>query len=104
MDPNRKQLPVVDVTGDGVQCCAGTWNVRSMNQGKFSSVQFSHSVISDSLRPHESQHPGLPVHHQLPELTQTQVHRDGDAIQPSHTLSSPSPPAPNPFQNQGLFQ
>ena len=46
--------------------------------------------------------PGLPVHHQLPELTQTHVHRVGDAIQPSHPLSSPSPPAPNPSQHQGL--
>ena len=41
--------------------------------------------------------PGLPVHHQLPEFTQTHVHRVGDAIQPSHPLSFPSPPAPNPF-------
>ena len=48
--------------------------------------------------------PGLPVHHQLPELTQTHVHRVGDAIQPSHPLSSPSPPASNPSQYQGLFQ
>ena len=48
--------------------------------------------------------PGLPVHHQFPEFTQTHVHRVGDAIQPSHPLSSPSPPAPNPFQHQGLFQ
>ena len=48
--------------------------------------------------------PGLPVHHQLPEVTQTHVHRVGDAIQPSHPLSSPSPPAPNPSQHQGLFQ
>ena len=48
--------------------------------------------------------PGLPVHHQLPEFTQTQVHRVGDAIQPSHQLSSPSPPAPNPSQHQGIFQ
>ena len=46
--------------------------------------------------------PGLPVHHQLPEFTQTHVHRVGDAIQPSHPLSSPSPPAPNPSQHQGL--
>ena len=46
--------------------------------------------------------PGLPVHHQLPEVTQTHVHRVGDAIQPSHSLSSPSPPAPNPSQHQGL--
>ena len=48
--------------------------------------------------------PGLPVHHQLLEFSQTHVHRVGDAIQPSHPLSSPSPPAPNPFQNQGLYQ
>ena len=48
--------------------------------------------------------PGLPVHHQLPEFTQTHVHRVSDAIQPSHPLSSPSPPAPNPSQHQGLFQ
>ena len=48
--------------------------------------------------------PGLPVHHQLLELTQTHVHQVGDAIQPSHLLSSPSPSAFNLFQNQGLFQ
>ena len=48
--------------------------------------------------------PGLPVHHQLLEFTQTQVHRFGDAIQPSHPRSSPSLPAPNPSQNQSLFQ
>ena len=48
--------------------------------------------------------PGLPVHHQLPEFTQTHVHRVGDAIQPSHPLYSPSSPAPNPSQHQGLFQ
>ena len=128
-----------------------------------SSVQFSCSVVSDFLRPHELQHksqppcpsptprvhsdsrpsspwchptisrtlsscktkaqfssvaqscptlcdptnrstPGLAVHHQLPEFTQTHVHRVGDAIQPSHPLSSPSPPAPNPSQHQSLFQ
>ena len=48
--------------------------------------------------------PGLPVHHQLPEFTQTHVSRVGDAIPPSHPLSSPSPPAPNPSQHQGLFR
>ena len=68
------------------------------------SVQFSRSVVSDSLRPHESQPPDLSVYHQLPEFTQTHVHRVGDAIQPSHPLSSPSTPAPNPYQHQGLFQ
>ena len=48
--------------------------------------------------------PGLPVHHQLLEFTQTHVHRVGDAIQPSHPLSFPFPPAPNPSQHQGLFK
>ena len=48
--------------------------------------------------------PGLPVHHQLPEFTQTHVYRVSDAIQPSHPRSSPSPPAPNPSQYQSLFQ
>ena len=48
--------------------------------------------------------PGLPVHHQLPEFTQTHAHRVSDAIQPSHPLLSPSLPAPNPSQHQGLFQ
>ena len=48
--------------------------------------------------------PGLPVHHQLLEFTQTHVHRVSDAIQPSHPLSSPSPPAPSPSQHQSLFQ
>ena len=48
--------------------------------------------------------PGLPVHHQLPEFTQTHVHWVSDAIQPTHPLSSPSPPAPSPSQHQGLFQ
>ena len=59
-------------------------------------VQFSRSVVSDSLWPHGSQHGpqlGLPVHHQLLESTQTHVHWVGDAIQPSHPLSSPSPPS-----------
>ena len=48
--------------------------------------------------------PGLPVHHQLREFTETHVHRVSDAIQPSHPLSSPFPPAPNPSQHQSLFQ
>ena len=48
--------------------------------------------------------PGFPIHHQLPELTQTHVHRVSDAIQPSHPLLSPSPPAFNLSQHQGLFK
>ena len=68
-----------------------------------SSVQFSRSVVSDSLQPHELQH-AISVHYQLPEFTQTHIHQFGDAIQPSHPLSSPSPPAPNRSQHQSLFQ
>ena len=60
-----------------------------------SSVLFSHSVMSDSLWPRDCSMPSFPVHHQLPELAQTRVHCVGDAIQPSHPLSSRSPPALN---------
>ena len=67
------------------------------------SVQFSRSVVSDTLcDPMNRSTPGLPVHHQLPEFTQTHVHRVSDAIQPSHPQLSPSPPAPNPSQHQSL--
>ena len=68
---------------------------------QFSSVTQSCPTLCD---PMNRSTPGLPVHHQVPEFTQTHVHRVGDAIQPSHPLSSPSPPAPNPSQHQGLFQ
>ena len=98
MEPKQKQQPAVDVTGDGskVRCCKeqyciGTWNVRSMNQGKlevikqemarvnidiFSSVQFSSLAQScpTLCKPMNRSTPGLPVHHQLPEFTQTHVH------------------------------
>ena len=63
------------------------------------SVQFSHSVVSYSLQPHELQHARSPVHHQLPESTQIHVNRISDAIQPSHPLSSPFPPAVNLSQH-----
>ena len=70
-----------------------------------SSVQFSSVTQSCPTRCDPMNHstPGLPVHHQLPESTQTHVHV-GDAIQPSHPLSSPSPPALNLSQHQALFQ
>ena len=67
---------------------------------QFSSVTQSCPTLCD---PMNHSMPGLPVHHQLPEFTQTHVHRVSDAIQPSHPLSSPSP-APNPSRHQGLFQ
>ena len=68
---------------------------------QFSSVTQSCLILCD---PMNRSTPGLPVHHQLPEFTQTHVHRVSDAIQPSHPLSSLSPPAPNPSQHQSLFQ
>ena len=71
------------------------WNIQ------FSSVAQSCPTLCD---PMNHSMPGLPVHHQLLEFTQTHVHRVGDAIQPSHPLSSPSPPAPNSSQHQSLFQ
>ena len=68
---------------------------------QFSSVAQSCSTLCD---PMNCSTPGLPVHHQLPEFTQTHVHRVSDAIQPSHPLSSPSPPVLYPSQHQNLFQ
>ena len=78
----------------------------SAKSRQFSSVQFSSVAQScpTLCDPINCSTPGLPVHHQLPEFTQTHVHRVSDAIQPSHPLSSPSPPAPNPSQHQSLFQ
>ena len=68
------------------------------------SLQFSHSVMSDSLDLMDCSRPSLPVHHQLLEFTETHVHWVGDAIQPSHPLPSPSPPTFNLCQHQGLFK
>ena len=74
---------------------------RTFSSVQFSSVTQSCPTLYD---PMNRSTPGLPVHHQLPEYTQTHVHRVSDAIQPSYPLSSPSPPAPNPSQHQSLFQ
>ena len=73
----------------------------TLNPVQFSSVAQSCLTLCDPMN-HST--PGLPVHHQLPEFTQTHVHRVGDAIQPSHPLLSPPPPAPNPSQHESLFQ
>ena len=75
-----------------------------MLKALFSSAQFSDRAQSclTLCNPTNSSTPGLPVHHQLPEFTQTHVHQVGDAIQPTHPLLSPSPPAPNPSQHQSL--
>ena len=91
----------------GIWCLhfmADRWG-NSGNNGwlyfQFSSVAQSCPIVCN---PVNRSTPGLPVHHQLPEFTQTHVHRVCDAIQPSHPLSSPSPPALNLSQHQGLFK
>ena len=76
-------------------------SVQSLSSVQFSSVAQSCPTLCDPMN-HST--PGLPVHHQLPEFTQTHIHRVSDAIQPSHPLASPSPPAHNPSQHQSLFQ
>ena len=91
--------------------CTGseTWIVYTQwksNQGaplidQIRSVTQSCPTLCD---PMNRSTPGFPIHHQLPEFTQTHVHRVSDAIQPSHPLSSPSPSAPNPSKHQSLFQ
>ena len=170
MEPKQKQHPAVDVNGDvskvrsfKEQYYIGTWNVRSMNQGKLEVVKQEMAKVNidilgiselkwtgrgefnsddhyicycgqeylrrsgvtlivnkNSLKcsqirsvaqscltlcdPMNHSMPGLPVHHQLSEFTQTHIHRVSDTIQPSDPLSSPSPLAPNPSQHQSLFQ
>ena len=76
-------------------------NIDTYRYIQFSSVAQSCPTLSD---PMNRSTPGLPVHHQLPEFTHTPVHRVRDAIQPSHPLSSPSPPALNPSQHQSLLR
>ena len=79
---------------------------KAGREGTFSLVQFSSVAQSypTLCDPMNGSMPGLPVHHKLPEFAQTHAHQVGDAIQPSHPLSSPSPSAPNPSKHQGLFQ
>ena len=98
MESKQKQHPAVDVTGDEVKSDAVKSNIAS-DQNR--SVAQSCPTLCDPMN-HST--PGLLVHHQLPEFTQTHVHLVTDAIHPSHPLSSPSPPAHNPSQHQSLFQ
>ena len=82
------------------------YSAKAFVNNPFNSVQFSSvaQLCPTLCDPMNLSTPGLPVHHQFTEFTQTHVHRVGNAIQPSHPLSSPSPPAPNPSQHQSLFQ
>ena len=96
--PPPRTLPYPGVKTNLLHCRQILYLLQSV---QFGSVSQLCPTLCD---PMNCSAPGLPVHHQLPELTQTHVHWVGDAIQPSHPLSSPSPPAPNPSQHQGLFQ
>ena len=82
------------------------YDITYMCNLKYGAVQISSVAQSCPILwdPMNHSTPGLPVRHQLPEFTQTHVHQVGDAIQPSHPLSSPSPPALNPSQHQDVFQ
>ena len=87
------------------RCTLCTWmgvrvSICSVTYVQFSSVAQSCPTLCD---PMDCSAPGFPVHHQLPELAQTHAHRIGDAIQPSHPLLFPFPPALNLSQHQGLF-
>ena len=85
---------------------ATVYGIAELHVSEATSVQFSSVAQScpTLCDPMNRSTPGLPVHHQPLEFTQTHVHRVGDAIQPSRPRSSPSPPAPNPSQHQSLFQ
>ena len=98
--PNPQSLPLPHPPPRQPQVCSLPMSVSLFLLHHFSSVQ-SCLIFHD---PVDCSTPGFPVHHYLPEPTQTHVHRVSDASQPSHPLSSPSPPALNLSQHQGLFQ
>ena len=79
-------------------------NISLLNQIRSDQIRSVAPSCPTLCNPMNRSTPGLPVHHQLPEFTETHIHRLSDAIQPSHLLSSPSPFAPNPSQHQSLFQ
>ena len=85
-------------------CWSPAWRILSINLLKWKvKMKVTQSCLT-LCDPMNCSTPGLPVYHQLPEFTQTHVHWVNDAIQPSHPLSSPSPPAINLSQHRGLFQ
>ena len=96
-DPGNHNGVIIHLEQDILECEV-KWDFSRV---QFSSATQSYTTLCD---PMNSSMPGLPVHHHLPEFTQTHVHRVSEAIQPSHPLSSPSPPAPNPSKHQSLFQ
>ena len=125
ISPSNENSGLISFRMDWLDVLAVQGSLNSLLQHHSSKHQFfstqlslesnSHIHTSDQIRsvtqscltlcnPMNCSTPGLPIHHQLPEFTPTHVQRVSDAIQPSHPLSSPSPPAPNPSQHQSLFQ
>ena len=107
--PQRKLVaPALGMSPGPLGAFADPWFLSGVFQIFTLFSQFSRSSHVNSSRPHGPQHARPPCPSPTPgvysEFTQTHVHRVGDAIQPSHPLSSPSPPAPNPSKHQGLFQ
>ena len=103
ISPSNEYLGLISLRMDWLDLLAVQGTLKSLLQ-HHSSVQFSCSIMSDSLRHHGLQHARPPCPSPTPGLAQTQVHRVSDAIQPSHLLLSPSPPAFILSQHQGLFQ
>ena len=83
---------------------AKSWFFEKINKIRSDQIRSVTQSCPTLCDPMHHSTPGLHVHHRLPEFTETHVHRVRDAIQPSHSLPSPSPPAPNPSQHQSLFQ
>ena len=98
-DLKRSVFIPIPNKGNAKEC--SNYHTIALISVQFSSVAQSCPTLCN---PMNRSMPGLPVHHQLPEFTQTHIHRVSDAIQPSHPLSSSSPPALNPSQHQSLFQ
>ena len=103
---NQGKLEVVKQEMERVNVdILGITELKWTGTGEFNSSESESEVAQLCLTlcdPTNRNTPGLPVHHQLPEFSQTCVHRISDAIQPSHPLSSPSPPAPNPSQYESF--
>ena len=114
MQPVHKRVIIRPQTYDAIFTLISNEKIYKARKHCFTPIKIK-IIRSDQIRsvaqscptlwdPMNRSTPGLPVHHQLPEFTETHVHRVSDAIQPSHPLPSPSPPAPNPSQHQSLFQ
>ena len=99
-DPLEKEM----ATQSSILAWRTPWTEEPVRLQSVSSVQFSRSFVSNSLRPHESQHARPLCPSPSPGVHSNSRPSSPDAIQPSHPLSSPSPPAPNPSQHQALFQ